>query len=137
MTAKLPPDSEPGLDQVLARSRQGDLLARWEADESALRRRGAASQADVLAGCIGELRADLEAHRLETLSLHDAAREAGMTYKGLQKAVAAGRVRNAGTPNRPRVRRGDLPRKARASQGPDLVGTALGLVPDAPSSLTS
>jgi len=91
------------------------LVDRWEAEETVLRRRGAAVAADVLASCLLDLRAAWEEHQLEELSLADGAAEAGMSYKGLQKAVAEGRVPNAGTKHRPRIRREDLPRKARAA----------------------
>lgn len=107
------------------------LVARWDAEEAILRRRGATVAADALRSCAADLHATLEAFRLEALTLTDAAAASGMSYKGLQKAVSEGRIPNAGSRHRPRIRRADLPRKATPPAGrggPDVVGKLLGLV---------
>ena len=63
-------------------------------------------------------------HALETLTLRDAAEESGYSYSAIQKMVASGELTNLGDKGSPRVRRGDLPRKAiappTASGEPDL-----------------
>ncbi len=69
------------------------------------------------------------AHALEALTLGDAAEESGYSYSAIQKMVASGELSNLGDKGNPRVRRGDLPRKAIAppsqSGEPDLVGMIL------------
>ena len=64
------------------------------------------------------------AHALEELTLGDAAEESGYSYSAIQKMVASGELSNLGDKGNPRVRRGDLPRKAIApptqSGEPDL-----------------
>ena len=102
-----------------------DLAGRWRAEAAVLRRRGAEQHAAVLESCAADLEASARERDLEALTLEQAERESGYSYSALQKMVAAGRLRNAGEPHRPRVRRGDLPKKARpmapiACAGPDL-----------------
>ena len=69
-------------------------------------------------------------HVLEALTLGDAAEESGYSYSAIQKMVASGELSNLGDKGNPRVRRGDLPRKAIApptqSGEPDLAGMILG-----------
>jgi hypothetical protein len=89
------------------------LVARWRADAEVLRRRGAEIQAVVLEGCAADLEAFERQQALEALTLEQAAAESGFSYSALQRAVASGTVANVGTKGSPRVRRGDLPRKAR------------------------
>ena len=96
-----------------------------------LRRRGAQAQAEVLEGCAGELGAAHREAQLEALTLSEAAEESGYTYSTLQKMLADGKLPNIGDKHRPRLRRGDLPRKAgQLPRGPsvgepDLAGTIL------------
>ena len=108
-----------------------DLAARWRAEAAVLRRRGAEPQAAVLESSAADLEAWAQEHDLEALALEQAERESGYSYSALQKMVATGRLLNVGEPHRPRVRRGDLPKKARpvspvaAADGPDLANTVL------------
>ena len=88
------------------------LIAQWRDDAETLRARGAPQQADALANCADELKAALREHDLEALTLNEASRESRYSYSSLQKRVASGELPNVGTKNCPRVRRGDLPRKA-------------------------
>jgi hypothetical protein len=102
-----------------------DLASRWLEDAAVLRRRGAEQHAAVLESCAADLDAWARERDLEALTLEQAERESGYSYSALQKMVAAGRLQNAGEPHRPRVRRGDLPKKVRsmapaACAGPDL-----------------
>ena len=103
------------------------LVARWRQEVAILRHRGGEALAKALSGCADELEQWAEMYELEVLTLEQAAHESGFSYSGLQHAIADGRIRNAGTAGRPRIRRGDLPRKpqqARASN-PDLVDRVL------------
>ena len=89
----------------------GVLAARWRAEAAVLRRRGAALQAEVLEQCAAELEADERERALEALTLEQAATESGYSYSALQKLVGSGALTNVGDKHRPRVRRGELPRK--------------------------
>ena len=94
------------------------LTARWRADAAVLRRRGAEAQAQALESCVADVEDWAQAHALETLTLAEAARECGFSYSALQKQVGQGKLPNAGTKHRPRVRRGDLPRKGACAAAP-------------------
>jgi len=89
-----------------------ELTARWRAEAAVLRRRGAELQAAVLEGAAGELDEWARTWELEVLTLSQAAAASGYSYSALQHLVAAGRIKNAGTAHRPRIRRSDLPWKA-------------------------
>ena len=108
-----------------------DLIARWRTDVATLRRRGAAAQGVLLESCADDLEAALREQALEALTLNEASQESGYSYSTLQKKVASGELPNMGSKNCPRVRRGDLPRKAgqlpRGPSGgePDLAGKVL------------
>ncbi len=107
------------------------LAADWREDAETLRKRAATAQAVVLESCAEELETVLRERDFEALTLQGASEESGYSYSALQKMVAEGKLPNRGDKNRPRVRRGDLPRKAGQlprgpSDGePDLAGTIL------------
>ncbi len=107
------------------------LLSQWRDEAATLRRRGAPQQAEALDSCAEELEAALREHSLQALTLNEASQESGYSYSTLQKKVASGELPNVGSKNCPRVRRGDLPRKAgRLPRGPrdgepDLAGKVL------------
>lgn len=88
------------------------LATNWRNQAEGLRRYGANAQALVLEQCAEELETARRASELELLTLEAAASESGYSYSALQKMVASGGLANVGDKNRPRVRRGDLPRKA-------------------------
>jgi hypothetical protein len=71
---------------------------------------GAALVDDVLA----DFAAVTGAEANELLNLQEAARESGYSADHLGRQLRDGRISNAGRPNAPRIRRGDLPRKASA-----------------------
>lgn len=107
-----------------------DLATRWRADAEVLRRRAATLQADLLLSCAAELEAAMQEHALAELTLAEAERESGYTIRALQEQLSTGKLDNVGTKGRPRVLRGQLPRKAghgvnRPDGGPDLAGTVL------------
>lgn len=47
----------------------------------------------------------------EALTLEEAATETGFSYSALEKLIRRGQLPNVGRKGRPRIRRGDLPRK--------------------------
>lgn len=74
--------------------------------------------------CAEELAVHEDERRLQELTLTEAATESGYSAAHISRMLAEGRIENVGVENRPRVRRGDLPRKSRppGAFGPDLVG---------------
>jgi hypothetical protein len=124
--------AEPALAAEAGQRRMGSRLSlvdRWRAEASTLRRRGAEAQAAALESCAEELEEEDRLLSLEAITLEDAERESGYSYSALQKMVSRGRIPNAGTAHRPRVRRSDLPKKPRppssGSGDPDLAGLVL------------
>lgn len=102
-----------------------ELAGLWQADADVLRRRGCAVQAEALERCASELQAALRAENAEALTLAEAARESGYSPDRLRHLVTAGVIPNAGARGRPRIRRADLPRKAKASAvGFDAIAAA-------------
>ena len=107
------------------------LTAQWHDKADTLRECGAEALAVLLELCVDELEADRREQALQALTLSQASQESGYSYSALQKKVASGELPNMGTKNCPRVRRGDLPRKAgrlprRPIDGePDLAGMIL------------
>lgn len=88
------------------------LADRWEADAGTLERYHATNEAQVARRLAGELREALAAAEGEVLTLSEAAAESGYGVDHLRHLVAAGELPNAGRKGAPRIRRGDLPRKA-------------------------
>ncbi len=91
--------------------RPPELPAVWRERAVALER-----YAPAVANAIRDLAAELEAAlreaELGTLTLTAAARLSGYSREHLSRLLRDGKVPNAGRPNAPRVRVGDLPRKA-------------------------
>ena len=92
-----------------------DLIERWRSEMDTLRKWGAG--ADILGRCINELESVLDAEKLEAITLGEAVRVSGYSYSSLQKKVAGGELPNIGKKGSPRVRKGDLPKKAAISGG--------------------
>jgi len=110
---------------MTAANGRGDSLPElWRHEAAVLRRRGAAGQAEALESCAAELEAWESQRALEALTLEEAERESGYSYSAIEKMVRRGEIENVGEKGRPRVRRGDLPRKARREL-PDLAGPVL------------
>lgn len=88
------------------------LAARWkaEADDLAGRYRDERGAA-LFRLHAAELEEELRAAADEELTLTEAARESGYSADHLRHLVADGAIPNAGKHGRPRIRRGDLPRK--------------------------
>ncbi len=94
------------------------LTTRWRNEAEVLHRRGADEQAVVLKSCAQELEDEGRLFSLEALPLRQAVEESGYSYSALEKMVRTGRVPNAGLPNQPRIRRGDLPKKGGSIKEP-------------------
>ena len=106
-----------------------ELAEQWRAEAEMIRRRGQEALAAMADSYADELEAALREHDLEALTLREAAEESGYSYSALQKMVTKGELQNVGDRHRPRVRRGDLPRKVRRPEPhfhePDLAGMIL------------
>jgi hypothetical protein len=97
-----------------------EFAAKWTDVADGFRRRralvdGAALLDDVLADVAAVAQADAD----ELLDLRAAARESGYSADHLGRLVHAGTIPNAGRPHAPRIRRADLPRKARLRRSTD------------------
>ena len=88
------------------------LAVAWRARAVDLRRWGAAEGAAVaLEQAAAELEAALSQLANEPLSLREAALASGYSVDHLGRLVRNGTIPSVGRPNRPRIRRGDLPVK--------------------------
>ena len=103
------------------------LAAQWRTEGDILEANGAPGPAMVKRRDAEQLTTVVQEMALEALTLRQAGRESGYSYSALEKMVRDGRLPNAGAPNRPRIRRVDLPRKppGRNGPGPDLAGLIL------------
>lgn len=85
-----------------------------------------------LEACAAELEAAVTAARDQELTLAEASTESGYSERRLRELVSEGAIPNAGRKGRPRIRRGDLPRKpgGRPAESPgyDVGADALDLV---------
>jgi hypothetical protein len=92
------------------------LITRWREQAVALRRYAAAGQAEALEQCAAELEAALDQLDGELITLATAATECGYSADHLGRLIRSGRLTNHGRDHAPRVRRGELPRKAHRRQ---------------------
>ncbi len=87
------------------------LASRWLSDaavlEAALDERGAS----LFRLHASELQAAIRSAEDEELTLGDAAKVSGYSQRRLRELIAEGAIDNVGAKGRPRVRRGNLPRK--------------------------
>lgn len=89
------------------------LVTEWRDEAEWLKRRfGYKRSARVIERMASDLEAALRADADELLSLREAAYETGYHEDHLGRLVADGKIPNAGRKHAPRIRRGDLPRKA-------------------------
>jgi hypothetical protein len=88
-----------------------ELPGTWREAAANRRRFGPDPVATALDVCARELDAALQDLEDVPLTLKRAAAESGYSEDHLGRQVREGRIPNAGRPNAPRVRRGDLPRK--------------------------
>ena len=99
----------------------GPLLPDWVEDYAAELRADAERRAtlwpgDPLASALTAIADELETrareHEMDLLTIEQAAEASGYSYGHLQRLVSEGAIDNVGEPGAPRIRRGDLPRKA-------------------------
>ena len=105
------------------------LADRWRREADAARQIGADAQAKTLEKCANDFEACAREEQLHSVTLREAEALSGYSYSSLEKQLRRGRLPNAGTKHRPRVRIADLPRKARPGRatltGPDLADRVL------------
>lgn len=77
--------------------------------------RYAPSAAEAFRTAAAELEEAVQAAHDEALTLDRAATESGYSKRRLRELVAEGRIPNAGRKHAPRIRRGDLPSRARGA----------------------
>jgi hypothetical protein len=95
-----------------------DLPALWRDQATDLRSWGADAQALVLERVASELEAAFAQQNDETVTLTEAARISGYHPDHIGRMVRDGDIPNAGRKHAPRVRLGDVPRKAGALPEP-------------------
>lgn len=102
-----------------------ELAHRWTAEAELLRGYGAQEAAAAAERHARELEEAIQAAQDEALTLSEAATESGYSKRRLRELVAEETIPNAGKKGAPRIRRGDLPRKAgRGDDGFDPVAEA-------------
>lgn len=101
------------------------LAERWRADAELLDRYGDGRMATVCRRHADDLEAACRDLEDETLTLAEASAASGYSTDRLRHMVSDGLLPNAGRRGAPRIRRGDLPRKHRASAPEAFDATAL------------
>ena len=91
--------------------RLAELPLAWRNRAAALERY-APAVAQAMCDLAAELETALREADLDTLTLTAAAKRSGYCREHLGRLLREGRIPNAGRPNAPRIRLGDLPRKA-------------------------
>lgn len=103
------------------------LAGEWRTRAEKLSAWGSATLAKVWQTAADELDAYENERALEALTLKEAAKESGYSQAHLGRLLAEGKVEMAGKKGSPRIRRNDLPKKARplVHSDTDLVGRVL------------
>ena len=91
------------------------LADQWEADAIKLREYGQEAAASVAELHAHQLREAVRAAGDQALTLAEAAAESGYSKRRLRELVSEGSVLNVGRRGAPRIKRSDLPRKARVT----------------------
>lgn len=97
-------------------SRLETLPARWREEADMYRHRGQEPLAQMAESFAADMERELNAWLTEPLTLNEASVESGYSYDHLQHAAADGSIPNVGGEGAPRIRRCDLPRKARQTE---------------------
>lgn len=101
-----------------------ELVTSWRAQAAQLEAFGPDRAAAALLAAADELEKALAVETEELLTLRAAARRCGYSEDHLGRLVKAGRLANYGAPGAPRVKAGELPRKATiASDGNTTVSS--------------
>lgn len=96
-----------------------DFFAKWSTEREQLSRyRQLVDPGPLLDDILSDARSAFEDHLLEALTLKQAAERSGYSANHLGRLIRDGRIPNAGQPNAPRIRRGDLPRKPAPALAP-------------------
>jgi hypothetical protein len=95
-----------------------DLPATWRTRAAELERFAPAA-AEAFKAAADELEVALRAAADEELTLEQAAQASGYSTRRLRELLADGTIENAGRKGAPRVRRGDLPRRAKQTAATD------------------
>lgn len=101
-----PPQPVDRMDALAA------VIKRWREEAALLRRYGHEATALACEKHAAELEAALGEAAAEELTLAEASAESGYSERRLRELIASGAVPNTGRKNRPRIRRGELPRRA-------------------------
>ena len=101
----------PGQEVIVNIDLLRELAEGWRAEAVVLRKRGATAQAEALESCAADHEQAVQEWQNEELTLHQASEESGFSYSRLQQMKNL----NIGTTGTPRIRRCDLPYKARRS----------------------
>lgn len=90
-----------------------ELSAAWRDRAVLMEKYGAAEIATTLRACADEMEATIAEAESEPLTLREAAEECGYSERRLRELITDGTIPQAGRKGMPRIRRGDLPRRAR------------------------
>jgi hypothetical protein len=93
-----------------------DLPAAWRARAAELQR-FAPPAAEAFRTAADELEAAVAADDAAELTMAEAVEESRYSERRLRQMLASGELPNAGQPGRPRIRRSDLPRKPKSTDG--------------------
>ena len=92
----------------------------WRERAEVFRRHGATDICQTVIVLADELEAAIQAEAEHVLTLAEAARESGLSPDHIGRLIREQRLPNVGRRGAPRVRRGDLPRRAAvAGNGPE------------------
>ncbi len=98
-----------------------ELERSWLDEADQYERVGALVKGDLLLRrAVDDLRRTILARATQILTVGEAARESGFSESHLFHLLESHRIPNAGRPNRPRVRRADLPKKRRGRSGSQI-----------------
>ena len=101
-----------------------DLAARWRADADLLRNHGAIEAATTTDLHAEQVIEAVERAEDEELTLQEATTASGFARRTPRGKLASGEIPNAGRKNAPRIRRGDLPMRAKAKQADSFSAAA-------------
>ena len=89
-----------------------DLAAGWVEDAKVLREHGASEAATTSEKHAREVVEAVKLAEDEVLTLAEAAAESGYARRTIRQKIQMGQIPNIGKKNAPRIRRGDLPKRA-------------------------
>ena len=100
-----------------------DLAAGWVKDARFLREHGASEAAATTEKHAEQLTEAVKRAEDEALTLEEAATASGYARRTLREKVSTGEIPNAGEKGRPRIRRGDLPRRVKSKKADSFDAT--------------